>query len=97
MREVEGVPLADRAWCRLRAGHLAGARGDAGAAAACLALPGSHCDRAPGHSRLVQVYVMLGESDAALRHRALAAQAWAGHALDQSRLIEALQHLGTGA
>lgn len=93
MREVEGVLLADRAWCRLRAGHLPGARGDAGAALACLAIPGSHCDRAPGHSRLAQVYVVLGETDAAMRQRELAVQAWAGHAADQSRLIEALQHL----
>lgn len=96
MREVEGMLFADRAWCRWRAGQLPGARGDAGAAAACLALPGSHCDRAPGHSRLAQVYAVLGEADAAARQRELAAQAWVGHALDQSRLVEALQRLDIG-
>lgn len=90
MRPVEGVLLADRAWCHLRAGGLHAARDDASAAASALELPGSFCDRAPGHSRLAQVFEALGEADAAQAQRELATAAWAGHRRDQARLVEAL-------
>ena len=90
MRPVEGVLLADRAWCHVRAGGLDAARADATLAAAALALPGDFCDRAPGHSRLAQVWDSLGAADAARAHRALATTAWAGHRHDQARLVDAL-------
>lgn len=90
MRSVEGVLLADRAWCQLRAGGLDAARADAASAASALSLPGDFCDRAPGHSRLAQVYEGLGEVDAAGAQRGLATTAWAGHRLDQARLVDAL-------
>lgn len=90
MRPVEGVLLADRAWCHLRAGGVDAARADSASAASALLLPGDFCDRAPGHSRLAQVYESLGENDAARAQRALATTAWAGYRIDQARLVDAL-------
>lgn len=90
MQPVAGVLIADRAWCHLRAGGLSAARADAAAAASALSEPGSFCDRAPGHSRLAQVFDALGEAQAARAQRELAATAWAGHRLDQARLVDAL-------
>ena len=90
MATVEGSLRADRAWCRLQAGHTQGARDDAAEAAASLASPGLFGDRAPGHSRLVQVYEMLGDAEAARRHAQFAVRAWEGHRADQARLVAAL-------
>ena len=90
MAPAEGSLRADRAWCRLRAGHPSAAQADAAAAEASLALPGQFGDRAPGHSRLVQVYEALGDNDAARRHAQFAAHAWEGHRIDQAKLLDAL-------
>lgn len=90
MRPVEGILLADRAWCRLRAGRDVLARDDAQASASALARPGNWCDRAPGHSRLAQVCDALGDPAAAHSQRELASTAWAGHRKDQAKLVEAL-------
>jgi hypothetical protein len=90
MQPVAGILLADRAWCRLQAGATGAARTDGMAAAAALDLPGSACDRAPGHTRLVQLFDALGDAVAAKRQRALAATAWADLETDQAHLIAAL-------
>ena len=90
MRPVEGVLLADRAWCHARAGNLDAARADGLAAASALSLPGSFCDRAPGHSRLAQVFEALSDVATARTQRELASAAWGGHRLDQARLVDAL-------
>ena len=87
---IEGVLLADRAWCRLRAGRLDAARADARAAATALALPGSHGERAPGHSRLAQVHAGLNDAALAREHQRLAVERWAGHRSDQARVVAAL-------
>lgn len=90
MGSVEGTLLADRAWCRLQAADETGAAQDARAAEGCLAREAAHCDRAPGHSRLVQVWEALGDRSACERQRQLAQQAWQGHAEDQANLLDAL-------
>jgi hypothetical protein len=90
MEPVAGILLADRAWCRLQSHNPIAAGVDARAAAAALDLPGSACDRAPGHSRLVQVFDALGDAAAARRQHALGAAAWAALENDQGRLIAAL-------
>lgn len=90
MQPVAGVLLADRAWCRVQAGAASAARNDANSSAAALDQPGSACDRAPGHTRLVQVFDALGEAAAAKRQRSLAAAAWADLETDQAHLIATL-------
>ncbi|CAM5791048.1 hypothetical protein [Rhizobacter fulvus] len=90
MEPVAGILLADRAWCRLQARHAVSARADATAAAAALDRPGCACDRAPGHTRLAQVFEALGDSAAARRQHALGAAAWSDLENDQARLIAAL-------
>ena len=90
MATVEGSLRADRAWCRLRAGLAQGAHEDAAAAEASLAAPGLPGDRAPGHSRLVQVHEALGDFEAARRHAEFAARAWQDHRADQALLVSAL-------
>jgi hypothetical protein len=90
MRPVEGVLLADRAWCRVRERQIDAARADAALAAASLASPGSHGDRAPGHSRLAQVCEALGDSLAAQQQQELAVERWAGHREDQRLWVDAL-------
>jgi tetratricopeptide (TPR) repeat protein len=91
MAPVAGLLLADRAWCRLQSRHEAAARADATAAAAALDSPGSACDRAPGHTRLAQVFDALGDAAAARRQQALGAAAWAVLETDQARMITALE------
>lgn len=90
MEPVAGILLADRAWCHLQARREVSARADAIAAAAALDLPGSACDRAPGHTRLAQVFDALGDTAAAKRQHALGAAAWAALENDQARMIAAL-------
>ncbi len=90
LRSIEGVLLADRAWCRLQAQNTSGASDDARLAEGCLAREASFCDRAPGHTRLTQVWQALGDHAAAERQRQLAQRAWQGHAGDQANLLEAL-------
>jgi hypothetical protein len=87
---VEGVLLADRAWCRFRAGQKAGALREAAEAEACLAREGLFVDRAAGHSSLVALYDAAGDASAAFRHETLAAKAWEGHARVQARLVDAM-------
>lgn len=91
MRPVAGVLLADRAWCHFHGGGFGAARDDAVAAVAALALPGSCCDHAPGHSRLAQVFEAIGDTGAARAQRELAMAAWAGYRLYQAKLVDALQ------
>ena len=91
MASAEGSLRADRAWCRLKAGHREGAEEEAGAAEACLALAhGTFGDRAPGHSRLVQVFEVLGDAGAVLRQKQLAETTWQAHILDQANLVDTL-------
>lgn len=91
MGALEGVLLADRAWCRLLAGRTLDARFDARAAEVALARPGPHGDRAPGHSRLERFHAETGDGEARERHRDLAAERWAGHRADQLRLVCGLE------
>lgn len=91
MEVISGVLLADRAWCRLQAGLVDAARSDAANAAKALEAPGAHGDRAPGHSRLSQVYAALGDTAAARSHRESATERWAGHRADQCRLVGTLE------
>lgn len=88
-----GVLLADRAWCRLQTGQRDAALADARSAEAQIGR-GVRCgDRAPGHSRLAQVFAALGLDADAGQHQRLAADAWRGHADDQARLLDALTPL----
>jgi hypothetical protein len=90
MGAVEGALLADRAWCRLQASQKRAAREDADAASICLDAEGTNTDRAPGHSRLAQVYKALGEVDLAKRQEKLASLAWEGHRVEQAAMVSAL-------
>ncbi|HWI11548.1 MAG TPA: hypothetical protein VNU48_09485 [Burkholderiaceae bacterium] len=90
LRSIEGTLVADRAWCRLQARNISGASEDARLAEGCLAREAPFGDRAPGHSRLTQVWEALGDHAAAERQRQLSLHAWQGHARDQANLLEAL-------
>jgi tetratricopeptide (TPR) repeat protein len=87
---IEGVLVADRAWCRFRSGQRGEALRDAAEAEICLAREGLFVDRAAGHSSLVAFYDAAGDASAAYRHETLAESAWKGHGLDQVRLVEAM-------
>ena len=87
---VQGSLIADMAWCRVQVGELELAREDAIAAEACLEPEGNFDDRAPGYSRLAQVFASLGDADAAKRNETSAALMWQGHAKIQSSILGAL-------
>jgi hypothetical protein len=93
MRRLKADLLADIAWCRLKVGQVDRAREDAFLAEASIDPAGQFDDRALAHSRLAQVFDLLERSDAAAMHRSLAAETWAGHALLQARIVEALGDL----
>jgi tetratricopeptide (TPR) repeat protein len=87
---IEGLLIADRAWCRFRIGQRGEALRDAAEAEICLGKEGLFVDRAAGYSSLVALYDAVGDASAAYRNETLAGVAWNGHALDQARLIEAM-------
>jgi tetratricopeptide (TPR) repeat protein len=90
MRSSEATLLADRAWCRVRAHRLQGARDDARTAQMCLQTTMAWGNRAPGHSRLTQVFHALGEPESARHHERQAADAWKCNARDQAEMTDTL-------
>jgi hypothetical protein len=87
---IEGVLVADRAWCRFRVDQRDEALRDAADAEICLAKEGLFIDRAAGYSSLVALYDAAGDASAAYRQETLACAAWKGHRLDQAKLVEAM-------
>ena len=85
--------LADRAWCRVQLGQPSEARKDAVLAESNIDVDGQFDDRAFAHSRLVEVFAALGESEAAERHQRLADTAWHGYVEFQARLVALLNRL----
>jgi tetratricopeptide (TPR) repeat protein len=90
LERLHGTLLADQAWCRAQVGQYEAARRDAESAETHLLPDGNFDDRAPGFSRLVQVFELLGDSDSAKRNQDLAERMWHGHADTQARLIDVL-------
>ena len=88
MGRLESSLLADQAWCRVQLGQNDDALSDARAAEARLD-PVSHADdRAPAHSRLSQVFEMLGLSVDAKKHADQAGAAWLDHTQLQAEIIK---------
>ncbi|HWH85029.1 MAG TPA: hypothetical protein VNU71_22620 [Burkholderiaceae bacterium] len=87
---VEGGLLADRAWCRWRAGQPAAARDDADAADRCLERPGSPSDVGAARDRLREVFSALGDASRARRQDVLARQAWEEYRTLQAALVASM-------
>ncbi|MEO8056741.1 MAG: hypothetical protein ABI671_00350 [Burkholderiales bacterium] len=85
--------IADRAWCRVQLGQITEARDDADLAESNIAVDGQFDDRAFAHSRLVEVFSALGDSEAAERHQRQADTAWRGYVDFQTTLISLLNGL----
>ena len=85
--------IADRAWCRVQLGQTTEARKDAALAESNIALDGQLDDRAFAHSRLVEVFAALGESESAERHKILADTAWRGYVEFQAQIVILLNGL----
>jgi tetratricopeptide (TPR) repeat protein len=90
MAADEGALLADRAWCRSKAGREAGARQDAAAAEGCLEACRSPVNRLSGHSRLMQFYDAIGKGSRARRHQSRAEAAGERCREHQSNLLRAM-------
>jgi tetratricopeptide (TPR) repeat protein len=91
LARLYGAMLADQAWCRMQLGQVEGARQDAEAAERLLEAEGNFDDRAPGFSRLAQVYALLGDTVAATRSEVQASILWQGHARTRDQLVLSLQ------
>lgn len=90
MGRLQSDLVADMAWCRLRIGQTSRARQDAALAALTINPVGHFDDQALAHSRLAQIFQVLGDTETSVLHRRLAIDAWAGHSLLQRRIVEAL-------
>lgn len=90
---LEGMLLADKAWCLMALGRSVEARACAELAIQRLSNDTQVDDSAAAHSRLAQVYAGLGETLLAQSHEALARQAWQAHATAQALTIELLDGL----
>lgn len=90
MQRLQADLIADMAWCRLSIGQTSRARQDAATAALMIDSAGHFDDQALAHSRLAQIFYVLGDSEKSAFHRRFASDAWAGHALLQKRISEAL-------
>ena len=91
MQRLKGNLLADQAWCRLQVGQLEAAGEDALAAETSLEAVGNFDDRAPGYSRLAQVFAALGDQVAADRNDRNAAEMWLGHSKIQQEVLSSLR------
>ena len=87
---LDGSLLADRAWCLVRAGRAEEAFAVAEAAAAALTRRAPPGDRAPGHSRLADVFDALNDAPRAAAQRAHAERAWQLQIESQAALVAAL-------
>jgi len=93
MGRLQADLIADRAWCKLQLGRVGEAREDAALAESSIDPVGQFDDRAFAHSRLVDVFSLLGQSEAALIHKELAVAAWRGHVEFQNRIVNALNEI----
>ena len=96
IQRLKGNLLADQAWCRLQLGQKDAALEDASAAQECLETDGTFDDRAPGYSRLAQVFSTLGDHAAADRNERSAAEMWLGHSKMQESLLSSLRSVVGG-
>jgi tetratricopeptide (TPR) repeat protein len=91
LERLNGSLLADQAWCRVQVGQLEEARRDAEAAVRALEPDGNFDDRAPGYSRVAQVFALLGDAEAATENESCAAVLWAEFAKMRARVIDTLR------
>jgi tetratricopeptide (TPR) repeat protein len=91
LKRLEGLFLADQAWCRLKLEQRDRARLDAEGAQRHLEVEGNCDDRAPGFSRLSQVFMELGDHAAAKKCDEIAAELWQEHSAMCTNLIAALE------
>ncbi len=82
--------LADQAWCHVKLGQLDEARACAETAVKSLNEETQIDDRAAAHSRLAQVFALLGNEVERGRHGLLALQAWTAHGMTQERAVSLL-------
>ena len=88
---VEGGLIADRAWCRWKAGRKDKVREDADAANRCLDVPGSPSDVGAARDRLREIYEALGDFNEAHRQGVLAIVEWEKYRDLRSRYVSAME------
>ena len=93
MGRLQADLLADRAWCKLQLGRVNEAREDAAHAVSSIDPEGQFDDRAFAHSRLVDIFSLLGESDAVFVHQELAATAWRSYIELQTKMVKSLNEI----
>ncbi|MBB3194512.1 hypothetical protein [Roseateles terrae] len=89
--------LSDMAWCRANSGQQELALLQAREAEIELDPSCDLDDRAITHSRLAQVFRLLGQTDDAQRHEALADEVWGQYAAHQQHWRQALSQAGLSA
>lgn len=82
--------LSDQAWCKVNLGQSQSAREDVEAALANLDANTHVDDRASTHSRVAQVFRLLGNGEDAAQHEQLAGAAWAEFAQFQTLIVSHL-------
>lgn len=91
LARLNGVHLADMAWCRWHLGDSSGSQRDAQACAASLG-PGMHVDDlAMSHARLGMVFKLLGNEEAAVHHASRGRELWNQHQQLRRKLLQQLE------
>lgn len=85
--------LADQAWCRIQLADTAGATSDAELAASSINAETHTDDKASTHSRLANVYRLLGREGQSQKHADLARAAWDSHCSLQALILTKLETL----
>jgi hypothetical protein len=79
--------LSDVAWCRFQLDQQENAIASAIAAEANLVADTQIDDRAATHTRLGWLYLAVGDSESAQRHKNLASQAWGTYVQLQEKIV----------
>lgn len=85
--------IADKAWCHADLGNLEAAREYAEQALLHVGFNADADDRAAAHSRLAQVFAVLGDEAESARHQGIARANWATHAEAQAEAVRLLSSL----
>ena len=94
---LQGLLLADQAWCRLQMAQHEEAKVDAERALHLLQDQGNCDDRAPGYARLAQVFHMLGDGVSANQCEAAAVELWKEHSAMCLKLASTLEAIASDA
>jgi tetratricopeptide (TPR) repeat protein len=93
MTRLQCTMLADRAWCLVKIGHFDAARQAAKQAELSFQEDTQVDDRAATHSRLAEVFKVLGDAVSADHHLSNAQDAWRGFADIQGKIRSVLRNV----